>query len=107
MDTVIFFGGDFVVRHIVCFKLADNSEAAKKEAAQRLLSMKGKGDLIKEIEVGTDFLGSQRSYDVILQVVLESREAIEAYQKDEYHCSYVKTYMHEKAQASVSVDYEF
>ena len=34
--------------------------------------MTGKVDLIKAIEVGTDFLGSPRSYDVILQVTLEA-----------------------------------
>lgn len=95
-----------MIKHIVCFKLSDNSEAAKREAADRLLSMKGKVDLIREIEVGMDFLGSPRSYDVILQVILDNREALDAYQKDEYHCSYVKPYMHEKAEASVSVDYE-
>lgn len=95
-----------MVKHIVCFKLKDNSPAAKKEAKERLLSMRGKVGVAKDIEVGTDFLGSERSYDVILQVTLENRQALDEYQNDPYHCSYVKTYMHEKRSSSVSVDYE-
>lgn len=95
-----------MIKHIVCFKLKDSSEQKKQEAAERLLSMDGKVDLIKAIEVGTDFLGSARSYDVILQVTLDSRKALEQYQQDEYHCSYVKTYMHEVMQSSVAIDYE-
>lgn len=94
-----------MIKHIVCFKLKDNSHEKKQEAADRLLSMKGRVDLIKDIEVGIDFLGSERSYDIILQVTLENEEALEAYQNDEYHCSYVKTYMHEVRAASVAVDY--
>lgn len=95
-----------MIKHIVCFKLKDNSPEKKQEAANRLLSMKGKIELIKDIEVGIDFLESERSYDIILQVTLDSKEALDAYQNDEYHCSYVKTYMHKVRAASVAVDYE-
>ena len=84
-----------MVKHIVCFKLKDNSPAAKEEAKRRLLSMQGNVPVIKEIEV------------VILLVTLANRQALEAYQNDPHHCAYVKPYMHEKRSASVSVDYEF
>lgn len=95
-----------MIKHIVCFKLKDNSAEKKEEAKARLLSMNGKVDLIRNIEVGVDFLSSLRSYDIILQVTLDSKEALDLYQKDEYHCSYVKTYMHEVMESSVAVDYE-
>lgn len=52
--------------------------------------MEGKVDLIRDIEVGVDFLHSERSYDIILQVVLDNAEALEKYQNDEYHCNVVK-----------------
>lgn len=94
-----------MIKHIVCFKLTDNSEEKKKEAAERLLSMKGNVDLIRDIEAGTDFLGSERSFDVILQVVLDDEKALDLYQKDDYHCNYVKTYMHSVAERSVAIDY--
>lgn len=95
-----------MIKHIVCFKLKDNSEDKKQEAKRILLSMNGKVDLIKNIEVGTDFLGSERSYDVILEVTLENREILDLYQKDEYHCGEVKPYMHSVMESSVAVDYE-
>ena len=94
-----------MIRHIVCFKLKDNSEEECKKAAEVLRSMDGNVPLLRGIEVGCDFLHSHRSYDVILQVVLDSPEALEASQKDEYHCSVVKKHMHAVAQTSVAIDY--
>ncbi len=95
-----------MIKHIVCFKLKDNCEEKKQEAKNVLLSMTDKVDLIKAIEVGTDFLGSPRSYDVILQVTLENKEALDLYQNDDYHCNEVKPYMHSVMESSVAVDYE-
>ncbi len=95
-----------MIKHIVCFKLKDNSIEKKKEAKEVLMSMKGKVDLIKDINVGIDFLGSARSYDVILEVILDSVEDLEKYQNDEYHCNIVKKYMHSVREASVAIDYE-
>lgn len=95
-----------MIKHVVCFKLKDNSLASKEKAKEVLLSMKGNVPLLKDIQVGIDFLGSQRSYDVILEVILESKEALEEYQNDPYHCSVVKKHMHEVREASVAIDYE-
>ena len=94
-----------MIKHIVCFKLADNSKEQCEKAAEVLRSMDGNVPLLRGIEVGVDFLHSARSYDVILQVMLDDEEALEAYQKDDYHCSVVKKHMHAVAQASVAVDY--
>ena len=94
-----------MIKHIVCFKLKDNSEAECQKAAEVLRSMDGNVDLIKSIEVGTDFLHSGRSYDVILQVVLEDAKALEEYQKDPYHCDVVKEHMHRVTETSVAIDY--
>lgn len=95
-----------MIKHIVCFKLKDNSLESKQKTKEVLMSMKGKVPTVKAIEVGVDFLGSERSYDIILQVLLESREALDAYQKDEYHCGVVKEYMKNARVASVAVDYD-
>lgn len=94
-----------MIKHIVCFKLKDNSEKECKKAAEVLSSMKGNVDLIRSMEVGVDFLHSQRSYDVILQVVLDDEKSLEDYQKDEYHCSVVKKHMHAVSETSVAIDY--
>ena len=66
-----------MIKHIVCFKLKDNSEEECNKTAEILRSMEGKVDLIRDIEVGVDFLHSERSYDIILQVVLDDKEALE------------------------------
>ena len=94
-----------MIKHIVCFKLNDSSEEQKQAAKDILLSMNGNVPQIRSIEVGTDFLCSPRSYDVILQVTLDDRDALDAYQQDQYHCEVVKTYMHKNAASSVALDY--
>ena len=67
--------------------------------------MEGRVDLIKDIEVGCDFLHSPRSYDIILQVTLENEQALDDYQNDDYHCGVVKKHMHAVAESSIAVDY--
>ena len=94
-----------MIKHIVCFKLKDNTEENCLKAKDVLLSMQGNVPQIREIEVGVDFLHSERSYDIILQVVLDDAKALEDYQNDPYHCSVVKTHMHSVREASVAIDY--
>ena len=94
-----------MIKHIVCFKLKEGESVDK--AIEVLSSMKGNVSLIKDMEVGKDFLKSPRSFDIILQVVLESKDALDAYQVDEYHCNVVKKHMHAVVEKSVAVDYEF
>lgn len=95
-----------MIKHIVCFKLKDNSPEMVQKTAEILKSMDGKVDLLRSIEVGVDFLHSERSYDVILQVTLDDAEALEKYQEDEYHCSVVKKHMHAVRESSIAIDYE-
>ena len=95
-----------MIKHIVCFKLKDNSPEQCQKAADVLLSMKGNVELLRDIEVGVDFLHSQRSYDVVLQVVLDDAKALEEYQQDSYHCDVVKKHMHAVTETSVAIDYE-
>ena len=93
-----------MIKHIVCFKL--NEGESPEKAKEVLLGMKGNVPMLKGIEVGVDLLHSARSYDVILQVLLDDMDALSAYQKDEYHCSVVKKHMHAVTKTSVAVDYE-
>ena len=95
-----------MIRHIVCFKMKEGCSA--EEAAQMLLSMQGREETVVSVETGVDFLHSPRSYDLILQVTLKDREALERYQKEGYHAHTVKPYMHAHTQTerSVAVDYE-
>lgn len=96
-----------MLKHIVCFKLKDNSESECEKAKEILLSMKGNVPMLKDIEVGIDLLHSARSYDIILQVTLDSFDDLEDYQNDAYHCGVVKKHMHAVAETSVALDYNF
>ena len=93
-----------MIKHIVCFKLKEGTDVEKTK--EILLSMKGKVPEIKDIEVGVDFLHSERSYDIILQITLENKASLTDYQNDEYHCSVVKKHMHAVRTGSIAVDYE-
>lgn len=94
-----------MIKHVVCFKL--NEGESKQKAKEVLLSMQGKVPMLKGIEVGIDCLGSARSYDVILSVILEDMNALADYQQDKYHVEVVKKHMHAVTKTSVSVDFEF
>ena len=95
-----------MIKHIVCFKLKDNSDANKQETKELLMSMKDKVPMVRDIQVGVDFLKSPRSYDIILQVELDDREALDAYQVDPYHAGVVIVHMHEVMEASIALDYD-
>ena len=94
-----------MIKHVVCYKLKDNSLEKCEEAKQVLLSMKGKVKYFNSIEVGIDILKSERSYDLILIMTFDSMEDMTLYQQDEFHCKNVKPYMHEARLSSVAVDY--
>ena len=93
-----------MVKHVVCFKIKDGESVDK--AVEVLKSMEGKVKQIKGIEVGKDQLHSSRSYDIMLTVILEDMEALEEYQRDEYHVNVVKEHMHKVRESSIAIDYE-
>ena len=95
-----------MVKHIVCFKLANPTEAAMNRAREVLLSMIGNVPTIREIEVGLDFLRSPRAFDIHLSVLVDDRDALTEYANDPYHCNVVKTHMHAVCEKSVTVDFE-
>lgn len=95
-----------MIKHIVCFKLKDNSLENCQKAKDVLMSMKGNVTLLKDIHVGIDFLHSERSYDIILETLFDSKADLDAYQNDPYHCDVVKKHMHAVRSASIAIDYE-
>lgn len=95
-----------MIRHVLFIKLKDNSPANCEKVRELLLSMKGKVPTVREIEVGVDFLHSERSFDICLFVTLDSPAALEEYQRDPYHCDVVKTYIAKVREAAHAVDYE-
>lgn len=95
-----------MVKHIVCYKLTDNSEEKKKETANVILSMKDKIPMLKSLEVGTDFFCSDRSFDVALIATFENRDDYDKYLEDEYHKNVVMAHTHSVACKTVIVDFD-
>ena len=96
-----------MVKHVLFCKLDEYSEENVKALVDVFMSMKGKVPCAREVFAAADFLRSGRSYDVMLEVTLDSKEALEEYQKDEYHVNVVKKYVHARVHQSATVDYEY
>lgn len=95
-----------MVTHIVMFSLKDKSSKNIEKTRDILISMDGKIPELKSIEVGIDFLRSERSYDLVLITKFNSRQDLDKYQDHPYHVDVVKKHMHEVRESSVAVDYE-
>ncbi|MCB2293431.1 Dabb family protein [Clostridium algoriphilum] len=90
--------------HIVFFKLKNIEQAT--EAKNILLSMEGKIQQLKGLEVGVDVLHSERSYDLALITKFDSLEDINSYAVSEYHVNSVLKYLKPMLESSKTVDYE-
>ena len=94
-----------MVKHIVMFKLTEKTSENMKRATNSLRSLEGNIETLKSIEIGTDFLGSDRSYDIVLIAHFENREGLKIYGNHENHLPVVKI-MRSLCSSSVVVDYE-
>jgi hypothetical protein len=94
-----------MITHIVLFKLKDRSPEAIERTVQVLRNMEGKIDELLHLEVGTDILHSERSYDIALVTKFDSMEGLQAYQVHPVHKLVIEHIMSVR-EASVSVDFE-
>ncbi len=78
-----------MVRHIVFFKLPDNSEANKNALKERIMSMQGKLDFVKHLEVGLNFSTEERAFDVVLISDFETKEDLQTYATHPIHVEVV------------------
>jgi hypothetical protein len=85
--------------------LKDRSRGSVEKAMDVLLGMKGSIPQLRHLEVGSDVLHSQRSFDIALVTKFDSLEDLDAYQKHPLHVEVAK-YMISVRKYSVSVDYE-
>ena len=69
-----------MITHIVFFKLKDRSPRSIEKARELLLGMKGRIPQLRHLEVGSDVLHSERSYDIALVTKFDSPEELGAYQ---------------------------
>ena len=94
-----------MVKHIVMFKLAEKTADNMEHAVHSLRSLEGKIETLQAIEIGTDFLESERSYDIVLTAHFKDRDGLNIYANHENHLPVVKI-MRSLCSASVVVDYE-
>jgi len=95
-----------MITHIVLFKLADPTAENVTATRNKLLSMDGKIDLLRHLEVGVDVIRSERSYDIALTTRFDSLEDLQAYQVHPYHAGDVVSHMKSVCSSIVAVDYE-
>ena len=94
-----------MIRHIVLFKIKDEFKDEIDQLVKNFQGMKGRIEGLLELEAGADILHSERSYDLALITVFDSRESFDAYQTHPVHMP-VKKRMHEVRSGSVACDFE-
>ena len=95
-----------MITHIVLFKLTAPTLENLTATRNKLLSMDGKVDLLRHLEVGVDVIRSERSYDIALTTRFDSLEDLQAYQIHPYHAGDVAPHMKAVCSSIVAVDYE-
>lgn len=87
------------------FKLAAKNQENLDKAITALNSLKNGIETLRFIEIGSDYYGSERSYDIILVTHFDNNEGLETYRHHKNHLPVIKT-MRELCSSSITVDYE-
>ncbi len=95
-----------MIKHIVFFKLEDNSVEHKKIVQEKIMSMKDKISEIQQIEVGINFANEERAYDLSLISDFNSKEDLQSYCVNPVHIEVIK-YLKSKKTITKIVDYEY
>lgn len=94
-----------MITHIVFFKLKEQDSASIEAAKEKLLSMAGRIEMLRHLEVGVDVVRSERSYDLALITRFDSHADLDAYQVHPYHAGEILPYMRGACSSVVAVDY--
>ncbi|MBE6022456.1 MAG: Dabb family protein [Cellulosilyticum sp.] len=100
-----------MVKHIVMWKVKEHEvHGSKEEVMQKikegLEGLKGQIEGLEEIEVGINFNLAEAAYDVVLNSILTSKAALEAYQNHPKHLEVANGLVRQVATSRVVVDYE-
>ncbi|MFC7680887.1 Dabb family protein [Paenibacillus sp. GCM10028914] len=94
-----------MIKHIVFFKLKEPTTDNIERTVQVLRDMEGKIPQLRSLEVGSDIVRSERSYDLALISEVETLEDLQAYQVHPVHQEVIR-YINTVKDVSISVDYE-
>lgn len=79
-----------MIVHIVMFKFKEeNKEANIASVKEKLIQLEKELDIVKQMEVGVDFVRSERSYDLSLYSKFDSKEDLSTYATHEKHLEVV------------------
>jgi hypothetical protein len=95
-----------MIKHLVFFKLEDNSEQNKQVVANRVMQIKDKISLIKHFEVGVNVTDEDRAYDLAIVSDFASLQDVHAYAVHPIHVELVK-YLKSINTLTKIVDYEY
>jgi len=95
-----------MITHIVLFKLTDPTPENLAVTRDKLLSMQGRIDQLRHLEVGLDVIRSERSHDIALVTKFDTLADLQAYQVHPYHAGEVVPHMKQVCSSIVAVDYE-
>lgn len=98
-----------MVRHIVMWKMApcDDREKRAMDIKENLEALRGKIDVIEDLEVGINFEGSSSASDVVLVATFKSVEDLNEYQSHAAHKAVGATFVRPYVSERRVCDYEF
>jgi hypothetical protein len=94
-----------MVKHIVMFKLNENTPKNIESAVNALNGMKGNIETLRFLEVGINYAESERSYDLVLTTHFDDRKGLDVYAGHKNHLPVIKL-IKSLCSHSVVVDYE-
>ncbi|WP_300368150.1 Dabb family protein [Hydrogenimonas sp.] len=95
-----------MVVHIVMFRFKEENKAENIERVKGMLeALPEKIETLRSMEVGVDFLHSERSMDLVLTSTFDNREGLDAYRVHSAHVEVVNLIKEVTVESRV-VDYE-
>lgn len=95
-----------MIKHIVMFKLTEKTEQNLGELKDRLLGLKEKIDVLQSLEVGINYIPSNRAMDIVLTTTFTDGEALETYRLHPDHQNVV-TRIKELCSETKVVDFKY
>jgi len=94
-----------MITHVVMVKLKDPSPDNLNSAVKMIRDLVGKIDVLKSMEVGTDVVHSERSYDLVLIAQFVNLDDLRTYNIHPIHVP-VLEYVRSLASSMAAVDFE-
>lgn len=94
-----------MLRHVVMMKFKPEHPEAPAIARDKLMSLVGKIEVIREYEVGLNVLESARAWDLVIVSTYDSLATLKEYNEHPLHQE-VGAYIREHTSLIAAVDYE-